>query len=85
MGPEEREQMRARRTAVGVVVGQMRDNAVAARARSFAVLSPEQRTRVEVLEAEAKKRSEDELNRVGRSDDADGVMRRRGSGRPPED
>jgi hypothetical protein len=84
MGQEEREQMRARRTAVAAVVGRMRDNAAAARERTFAVLSPEQRVRVEALESEARKRSEDEMNRVGRSDDAEG-MRRRGRGGPPED
>jgi hypothetical protein len=84
MSEEQRQQMRERRTAVAVVVGRMRDNAAAARERTFAILSAEQRTRVEGLEAEAKKRSEDEVNRVGRSDDAEGMMRRRG-GRPQED
>jgi hypothetical protein len=63
----------------------MRDNVAAARERTFAVLAPEQRVRVEALESEARKRSEDEVNRVGRSDDAEGMMRRRGGGRPPED
>jgi hypothetical protein len=85
MSQEQREQMRARRTAVSAVIGRMRENVAVARERTYAVLSPEQRVRVEALEAEAGKRSEDEMNRVGRSDDSDGTMRRRGGGRPPED
>jgi hypothetical protein len=85
MSEEQRQQMRARRTAVAAVVARMRDNATAARERTLAVLTPEQRVRVEALESEARQRSEDDVNRVGRSDDAEGVMRRRGSGRPPED
>lgn len=84
MGPEERQQMTARRTAIAAVVAHMRDNAAATRERTFAVLTPEQRTRVEALETEARKRSENDVNRVGQSDDAQGTMRRRG-GRPQED
>jgi hypothetical protein len=85
MGPEERAQMNARRTAIAAVVGRMRDNAAATRERTFAVLTPEQRTRVEALETEARKRSENDVNRVGQSDDAQqGTARRRG-GRPQED
>jgi hypothetical protein len=84
MSQEQRDQVRARRTAVAAVVGRMRDNAAAARGRTYAVLTPEQRTRVEALEADAKQRSDDELNRVGRSEESDGTMRRRG-GRPMED
>jgi hypothetical protein len=84
MSDEQREQMRARRASVNAVIARMRENAAASRERTFAVLSPEQRVRVEALEAEARKRADEDLNRVGRSDDADGAMRRRG-GQPPED
>jgi hypothetical protein len=82
MSEEQREEMRARRTAVAAVIGHMRDNATASRERTFAILSTEQRLKVEQLEADARKRMDDEMNRVGRSDDAG--QRRRG-GRQPED
>ena len=82
MSEEQREEMRNRRTAVATVIGHMRDNANATRERTFAILSTDQRQKVEELEADARKRMEEEMNRVGRSDDAG--ERRRG-GRRPED
>jgi hypothetical protein len=82
MSEEQREEMRNRRTAVAAVIGRMRDNATASRERTFAILSTEQRQKVEQLEADARKRMDDEMKRVGRSDDADQYRR---GGRRPED
>ena len=71
MSEEQRQAMNARRTAVRVVVAQMRDNGTAVRERALAVLTPEQRTQAESLEAEVKRRADEALDRVGRSDDAE--------------
>jgi hypothetical protein len=71
MSEEQRQAMNARRTAVRAVVAQMRDNGTAVRERALAVLTPEQRTQAESLEADATRRADEALDRVGRSDDAE--------------
>ena len=69
MSEEQRQAMTARRTAVRAVVAQMHDNGTAVRERALAVLTTEQRTQAESLEADAKRRAEEAVERVGRSDD----------------
>ena len=84
LSPEQRDEIAARRAAIGVVIDGMRGNDTLARQRTMAVLSAAQQERAAELEKDARKRADEDRARRGR-ESAGGERRGAGGmGRPPE-
>jgi hypothetical protein len=81
MSQDQVDEVRARRTAVANIMAQLREHAATARERTLTVLSGDQVTRVAAYEDEARKKAEEDANRVaGGTGDGQQQQRRRGGG-----
>ena len=87
LSQEQRDEIEARRKAIGTVLEAMRETDTRARQRAMAILSPEQQERATKLEKEARKRAEEERAHRGRVMGMLGMGDGRQSGMvwPPED
>lgn len=85
LSPEQREEIETRRAAIAEVMEGIRDIDAKARQRAMAVLTPEQQEQAAKLDAEARKKADEESSRRGREAfRGSRGSRGGGMGRPPE-
>lgn len=63
LSPEQRTEIETRRTAMKAIIAQMEGNFITARQRTLALLAPKHHRRVAKLEADARKRAEQQARR----------------------